>query len=83
MEDLKSRKGTALSMNGFIPTENRLSFAIRMGLSVMLVAIVWAHSHWSAALSITLLAVANEVNVWHLRVLSVTQEALDATDRPR
>lgn len=38
-------------------------------LSIVLIVIVWFHAHWSVALSITLLCVANEFDAIAIRVL--------------
>lgn len=43
-----------------------ITLILRLLLTVVLLVIVWRHSHWSVALAITLLSVANES---HLEVL--------------
>jgi hypothetical protein len=40
--------------------------AIRCLLTALLLIVVWRHSHWSVALTLTGLCIANELNAWLL-----------------
>lgn len=46
-----------------------MTTAIRLTLGALLLWQVWTHSHWSVALSITLLGLASELTGWTLKVV--------------
>ena len=46
-----------------------MSVAIRIILTGALLFVVWRNSHWSVALTLTMLALANEANVATIRLL--------------